>query len=294
MKSVPTALANHIAQPVTTLALCWNITRNDGTSILGTSADFDIVVPSGAYAGTYKAASGISGSNIVSGNDLSVDNLEVAGSTLPIVSVLGLSAADIEAGLFDNAQCVLFAVNWASPSDGQLVLRFGTLGNISRTAEGQFTAELRGLAQRLTQPIIRTYSATCDADLGDTRCGVDMTSRTFTGAISSVVSDRVVTITCSASPAAQFTHGSLKFTSGANSGYTREIKLGSLTNQIELFEPFPNVVTVADAFIIKQGCDKQIGTCRDTFSNVYRFRGLGVFTPTVNSLIAGPTGAGPV
>ena len=34
MKTVSTALAAHLAQPVTTLATCWRITRTDGITAI--------------------------------------------------------------------------------------------------------------------------------------------------------------------------------------------------------------------------------------------------------------------
>ena len=119
---------------------------------------------------------------------------------------------------------------WSTRTDPdlyQLVLRTGWIGNITRTAEGEYKTELRGLTQALSQGIVRTYGVGCDAELGDARCTVDMTpftttstrrdrdqparSSTTAGAAARRISDR-----CPA--------GTVTWTSGANTGYAMEIK----------------------------------------------------------------------
>lgn len=302
MKTIPSAIATHLAGKVHTLAQCWKVVRKDATVIYGTTHDRDITIASGTYAGTYHAQTGISGSTVASSGDLSVDNLEVQGSLEEIVSIVGLTAADIEAGQYDDAAVTLFVVNWTAPNDGQVVIRFGHIGNFTRTAEGHYTTELRGITQRLVQPIVRVYSETCDTDLGSARCGVTLATHTRSGSVASVTSRRAITATITAgSPAlvvADFTGGLLTFTSGANSGYSREVKKGETitsVDHLEFYEPFPLDITAADTFTISRGCDKTFATCKAIFSNALNFQGYGLLTPGVNKMIAGPDrGSGPV
>jgi uncharacterized phage protein (TIGR02218 family) len=308
LRSIPAGLAAHLQGAVTTLAVCWRVERRDGVLILGTEHDQDLTVdggsPTAPLAGTYLAHSGITGSSLRSGSDLSVDNMEVSGAIVEeLFSALDLSAADIEAGLYDRAVVTLFACNWQAPDDGQVVLRHGWLGNVRRTTDGHYTAELRGLSQALSQTIIRTFSETCDADLGDSRCGVDIAALTVNASASAVTSRRVFECALSGlgSPeplAGYFVGGRLEGLTGANAGYWREVKIdavgGSLGN-LELWEAMPLDVEIGDTFSLTPGCDKARETCRDKFDNVLRFRGMGVFTPTANDMIAGPErGEGPV
>lgn len=279
--------------------MCWNVVRTDGTVIRGTEHDDDIVIDSGSYAGTYLGSTGITGSSVQSGADLSVDNLEVEGS---LVSLLTMSAADIEAGLFDDAEVTLFTLNWSLPNDGQVVVRYGNLGNIQRTTEGRYKAELRGLTQRLTQPVLRTYSPTCDANLGDARCGKDISALILTATVTSVTSRRRFNVslvgTDTSTANGDYNGGKLTGLTGDNTGFAREVRkdaVGDVLGHLDTFEPFPAEVQAGDTFSLSPGCDKTLETCRDRFDNVLRFKGYGVFTPGVAKMFRGPDrGDGPV
>lgn len=229
MRTIPGALQTHILGDVTTLAVCWRVTRTDGVLILGTEHDRDLTIAAGDYSGTYLARAGITGSNVRSSSDMSVDNLEVEGAVNSgDLNLVDLSAADIEAGLFDDVSVVLFLVNWQAPDDGQVVLRTGNIGAITRTAEGQYRTELRGLAQRLTQNFVRTYGPSCDAELGDVRCGVGLPALTITGAVTAVESNRAFSTSLAIeSPMTDddfFDGGLVRWTSGQNTGFRMELK----------------------------------------------------------------------
>ena len=45
-------------------------------------------------------------------------------------------------------------------------------------------------------------------------------------------------------------------------------------NKIELWQPTPRDIAIADTFSVSAGCDKQFGTCREKFSNGVNFRGF--------------------
>jgi uncharacterized phage protein (TIGR02218 family) len=280
-----------LASRATTLALCWRVTRRDDALVLGTEHDQDLMIASGPLAGTYAARAGITGSSIRSSSDLSVDNLSVDGAISQDLSLLDLTAADIEAGLFDDAAVVLFMVDWQAPSDGQVVLRTGNLGNIERTSEGMYRAELRGLTQRLRQVVVRTYSASCDAELGDSRCGVSLAALTASGTVTAVTSRRRfnATLTGGGTPTAgDFVGGLLTFTSGANDGFSMEVKrdaVDDVLGRLELFELMPAEVEIGDTFTVTPGCDKTLATCRDRFSNILNFRGHGALIPGRTKII---------
>jgi uncharacterized phage protein (TIGR02218 family) len=289
MRTLSTELQAHLAEDVTTLAVCWRVARTDGVLILGTEHDRDIEIGGGSYSGTYVAAAGITGSTVRSSSDMSVDNMEVEGAVnAGDLNLVDLSAADIEAGLFDDASVVLFLVNWQAPDDGQIVLRTGNLGEISRTAEGQYRTELRGLAQRLTQKIVRTYGSSCDAELGDSRCGVNIATLTETGTVTAVTSSRQFTATITGSPdPGDFNGGLLTFTSGENDGFSMEVKdddFGS-PGEVLLYLPMPMDVEVGDTFSIRPGCDKSAAMCKGRFDNLVNFRGHGAWVPGVGELM---------
>lgn len=282
MRSIPAELLAHLGGDVTKITLCWQVTRTDNVMILGTEEARDVEIEIGDYAGIYRSRAAITGSSIQSSSGLEVDNLEVSG-TLPamdeeILAVIDLSAADMEAGLLDEAAVALFLVNWEEPDQGQLTLRVGTLGKLSRTAEGQYRAELRGLTQQLRQVIIRTYGLKCDAELADSRCGVSIAARIAAGEVTSVVDKKYFssTLTGGDTDPGSFIGGMLTWLSGENAGFRMEVKRDAFDDvfgNVELYEPMAREIQAGDTFTVAPGCDKTLATCRDRFDNVVNHRG---------------------
>jgi hypothetical protein len=165
MKTVSQDLKDHLAGEVTTLATCWKVTRTDGVVMGFTDHDKDIVYDSL----TYKASSGFSPSAVQSKADLSVSNLDL----IALLDDEDITKADIEAGVYDYAEIHIFMINYENQSQGILKLRRGWLGEVTMK-DLSFQAEMRGLTQALRQRIGRVYTPTCDADLGDSRCQLQM------------------------------------------------------------------------------------------------------------------------
>jgi uncharacterized phage protein (TIGR02218 family) len=277
---------------VTNLQVCWMVTRRDGVVIRGTEWDRDLTITTGTYAGTYLARAGITGSDVRSTSDLSVDNLEVVGALgspatdTSSLFLLDVTAADIEAGLLDNAEAATFLVNADDPDLYQRVLRSGWIGNSTREAEGKYTTEMRGLTQALSQGIVRTYGVSCDAELGDARCKVDLTPFTVTDTVFAVSSRREFSLPPVPSPIP--THllriGRVQWTSGLNTGYRMEIKekVGTL---ITLWLPMPADIEVGDTMILQAGCDKSLPMCLNDYDNVVNRRAHGVFVPGQSEIL---------
>jgi uncharacterized phage protein (TIGR02218 family) len=110
MKAVATALAAHLAGPVTTLATCWRITRADGVVFRFTDHDRGLVVEGEVY----EASAGYSRTAISNDAGMGVDNLDVEG----VFDSDAVTEEELRAGLFDRADVRIFLVNWADPSMG--------------------------------------------------------------------------------------------------------------------------------------------------------------------------------
>ena len=198
---------------------------------------------------------------------------EISGA----LSADALSDADLAAGRYDAAAIEIHLVDWSEPSLHVLIAK-GVLGEVRR--EGQaFVAELRSLADRLNEESGRRYTATCSADLGDSRCLIDLTSSTFRG--NGMVTSLNGTSSFFASGLGAyadgwFTAGRLVWQSGANEGLAVEVKrhvvAGGVT--LDLWQAMPEPIAAGDTFVVTAGCDKRFGTCRDRFSNVVNFRGF--------------------
>ncbi len=156
MKSVSTALKDHLAGETMSLATLWKVTRKDGQVFGFTTHDEDIV-----YDGvTYAASTGYTPSAIETKSDMSVGNMQITA----FLDSDAITDNDIRANLYDDADVEIRVVNWADLTMGDLKLSKGSLGVISMS-NGLLTAELRGLTQRLQQVVGNTYGPTCRAEL---------------------------------------------------------------------------------------------------------------------------------
>ena len=270
MKSLPPSLQSHLATGATTLAWCWRVTRGDGAVLGFTDHDRDLTFDST----TFEAATGFTASEIKDALGLSVDNLEVSSA----LNSDQLNADDLAAGLYDDAAVEIWRVNWQD-TDQRVLMRAGSLGEVRRAGTA-FSAEVRGLAHYLQQPKGRLFQSGCDADLGDTRCGVDLDDPTFRGTGTTIAASSLRLFTASgldAFAAGWFTRGLVTFTSGANAGRAQEVKrhaLSGATATLELWQPMALPIEAGDTFTITAGCDKQFATCRAKFANAANFRGF--------------------
>lgn len=262
MKPMSPAMAAHIAGETTTLATCWRLTRTDGWLRGFTDHDEDLVIDGLVYS----AATGFLPTAVEANADLSVDGLDVDGH----LDDEAITAEALTAGLFDNAEILIFLVNWSDLSMGRITLRTGTIGNVKR-ADGRFTAEIRGLADKLQQSYGLIYSRLCRVDLGSPACGVNLAPLTDDEEIVEVVSGDTFTID-TGRPSGFFTFGTCEFLTGENDGASVEI-LQHVSQTIQLFTPMPRPMAEGDEVRLVAGCDKTIETCNAKFDNVLNFRG---------------------
>lgn len=300
MKIIDVLFRQHLRGDATTLATCWMLELSNGQVIRGTDHDRDLSVTSTerGVEGLYSAAANITGTDIKSASDMSVDNMEVNGALAGGDIVINdLTVPQIEAGLADKAPVQIFLVNWADPDLEQVILRRGFLGEIVRTSDGAYKTEIRGLTQSLSQNIGSTYSDRCKVKrFGDSECGVNINSVQRNGVITSVTSRRLfsATVTPSTSPSIStyFSLGIIRFLTGDNAGFEREVKRAPFTAgsiAVQTWDEMPDDVTVGDTFIIEPGCDRLLGTCDDVHGNVINFRGYGVYIPGMDAISKGPT-----
>jgi uncharacterized phage protein (TIGR02218 family) len=270
VKTLVPGLQDHLSSGATSLCWCWRIARGDG-QVQGFTDHDEPLVFDGV---TYEAASGFTASEVQSSLGLAVDNVTVMGA----LSSASLNEDDLAAGLYDDAAIEIWRVNWAAP-DQRVLMRKGNLGQVSRGSSA-FQAEVRGLAHRLNQSTGRAFGYSCDADLGDARCTVDLTAPAFNGAglVTGATGPRRFTVSGLAAFAdGWFAGGKLTFTGGANAGRAMDIKRHALSGgicTIELWQAMSADVAPGDAFTVTAGCDKQFATCKAKFANAANFRGF--------------------
>ncbi|NVN87004.1 MAG: DUF2163 domain-containing protein [Rhodopseudomonas sp.] len=270
MRAIPAALQVKLDSDVTTLAQCWILRRRDGVVQGFTDHDSDLAIGGVSC----RAGTGFAASEASQRFALSVDGAEISGA----LSDTALTEADLAAGRYDAATIETWLVDWSDPSLRILTAR-GSLGEVKR--EGQaFTAELRGLADLLSQESGRLYTASCGADLGDGRCRVDLGNPAWrgSGTVTAVLGTSSVAVSgLDGFGAALFNAGRLSWTSGANAGMAIEIKQHRVVAgqvRLSLWQAMAEPIAAGDGFVVTAGCDKRFATCRDRFGNIANFRGF--------------------
>jgi uncharacterized phage protein (TIGR02218 family) len=167
----------------------------------------------------------------------------------------------------------MFLVNYQDLGQGMLKLRRGWLGEVS-IRDGLYVAELRGMAQKLQMTVGEIYTPDCSADLGDTRCGVDLAALEESGSVTSVTSDTTFEASL-AQVTGWYDGGELTWTSGANTDQTIAVRhWDAEEGTLSLFLPALYSVEIGDGFMIRPGCDKNFATCKAKFDNAINFRGF--------------------
>lgn len=162
MREIPEEMAARIESGAATLCHVWIVERIDGERLGFTDHDRDLMVDDVVC----RAASGWSQGAAETAEGLAAGSLAVGG----VLDDDRIVEADVAAGLWDRAAVEQWRVDWARPYLKVLLGR-GMLSRIRREGEG-FTAEIEGPLAALERFVGRTYGRTCDAVLGDARCGI--------------------------------------------------------------------------------------------------------------------------
>lgn len=171
MRILPDGLRAALESGVAGLATAWILTRADGVRLGFTDHDENLTVEGVTCAAATGWTLGAAHSELGASAGL-------AAATGALDSA-ALTEADIAFGLYDGARVEAWRVLWSDPTQAVLVWR-GTISRLVRSGEG-FTAEIEGPLAALERVVGRTYGRGCDAQLGDTRCRIDLTDPAFAG-----------------------------------------------------------------------------------------------------------------
>lgn len=265
MRAIPAGFQAELDSGASTLCWCWRIDRRDGVSYGFTDHDAALSVvgfmfePDAALDPTAFEASA----------DLAIDNVEVAG----VLQSSRIKDEDVDKGLFDSAEVRLWRVNWRDPSSNVLVFR-GALGEIRRRGL-VFEAEMRSLSDKLSDPIGRNLLPTCDAVLGDARCGVDLQNPAYRAATSILVGSTLQVLIVSglgAFEANWFSRGRL-LVDGLDLAIA-EHRRAFGQDRLVLVDSLASLIAIGAAATVVAGCDKRLATCGAKFANLSNFRGF--------------------
>lgn len=252
--------------------LCMRIVPVVGSAIYLTDHPRDLVMGGHTYLSTsgyeftgYAATAGFS--------PASIDLEGIAGAS-------GVTRAAVGSGLFDGARCYVFATSWAAPVEDQEPVVAGIFGSAT-LRDQRFQIGGVSLVDVLNQAVGQTYGAQCPKTFGGSEyagCGVSLAAHTVTGTLTGVSGASVFTDSARPEAADYFGAGTIRFTSGPNSGLkAMEIK-SFASGVITTFEPFYYLPAVGNSYSMTRGCRKRLSDCQ-AYSNVINFGGFP-FIPT--------------
>lgn len=246
--------------PLTSLAFCWRLERPDGGGLGLTSHDSPITIDDDLFL----PSPGMVPAAVTHSLGLEPSSTEIAGA----FSSHALSDTDLALGRWDGARVSLLAVDWRNLEAEPIELARGDLADVATRGKA-FTAELRGAAWKLNEPVCPSTSPHCRAELGDKACRIDLAGRTRRMAAVAwdgveLEVDGVVDVT--------FLFGRLRYLSGANCG-TDTLILGVDGSLLRLRDLPRADIAPGTTLEISEGCDKRLQTCSERFANAVNFRG---------------------
>jgi len=270
-KTVSVPLKAHYALGSTTIARCWRFERRDGQVVTVTTCARDLLI----NGEIYRSKEGVNPTAIAQEASAAVSNSEVNGT----MAAESVSEAELFAGLWDGAFVTVFEVNYRDLSMGQMQLQSGNIGDV-KAGRSAFTAEVRGLTQRLQKVVGRVYTAGCPWVFGSIgsayvpACNIDLGPLTVTGAVTSVADLRTFSDSSRIEVPDYFGAGLITITSGENEGVQMEI-YAFTAPQFVLHLPLPYALAAGDTYSVTPGCRKRYTEdCRTKWNNTNNFGGF--------------------
>lgn len=269
MRSISPALKAEFESGTPRIARLVKVDCKNGTQYAFTDHDLPLTVDGVLYTPT----AGLQQIKYTATANNDVSNQKVAAAWLEV------QEDDLRGGVFDSAEIEAAWCSWANPGAGRIVVFLGEIGSVEWSEIG-FEADIVSFTKRLERIVGWVYTANCRHELYGTAapgklgfCGVNPATYTFTGAITSIETQKWRFTTNLAQPDGYFSNGILTFTSGNNAGLSVTIKK-QVGAGFEVFLPTAFILTVGDTFSVRAGCDLTLDTCRTKFNNVNNFGGF--------------------
>mgnify|MGYP005851373347 CR=1 FL=1 len=243
-----------------TVATFWRIYRRDGAALAFTSHDRDL-----SFGGIrHLAAPGMIPAAIRLTSELSNDSAEVQGA----LHHDSIRAADLAAGLYDEAAIEIGAVDWNSLDHHTLYT--GQIGRIEDD-NTQFAAELRSTKSLLEQDLVPRTSPTCRAEFCGRGCGLSAARFTAVHIVAAIdlEGNRARFTGLDGEP---YLDGRMRLMAGPQTGVAFGI-VDAQGDWLVLDRPLVAGTLIGTRAELRLGCDHTIATCSGRFGNAINFRG---------------------
>jgi uncharacterized phage protein (TIGR02218 family) len=271
-KTISVGLKAHYGLGSTTISRQWRFERRDGEVVRVTTCARDLLI----NGEVYRCKEGLNPTAISQEASAAVSNSEVNGT----MAAESVDEEELFAGLWDGAFVTVFEVNYRDLSMGILTLQSGNIGEV-KAGRSAFTAEVRGVTQRLQTVVGRVFTKSCPWKFGSVgtlyvpACNVDLGPLTVTGALTSFESLREFSDTSRGEADDYFGAGVITFTSGENDGFSMEVYSFASGGDFVLHLPLPFNPAVGDTYSLTPGCRKRFTEdCVGKWSNGPNYGGF--------------------
>lgn len=274
MKTVSGPLAALLATGQFVKADLWTLTLNGGSVVRWTSHDTDL-----SWSGnTFTKGPAISHGQISEKRGVEVATLDVdidaVDSDLingtPLIAFIAQHGLDGAAIKLERA----YAPDWApTTAITGVVNRFsGKVTSISPIQGGSVTLTVSSWLVLLNTKAPRNvYQVACLRTLYDAGCALNPASFSAGGTVT--VAGQASFKSGLTGVPDYYSQGRIVFTSGANNGVSRTVRVNLTDGTFSLINPLPAVAAIGDTFTAYAGCDLAMSTCSTKFSNLARFKG---------------------
>jgi uncharacterized phage protein (TIGR02218 family) len=249
------------SQPLESAATFWRVIRRDGVTQGFTTHDRDLW-----FDGVlHRSAPGMVPSAIRRSSDFEPDSAEVQGA----LSHDSIAATDLAMGRFDGARVLIGLVDWESLD--RHVLYRGAIGMVTEEA-GSFTAALESRKAELSRDPVPRTSPSCRAAFCGPGCTLSSARFAHEGTLSSFdLEDNSASISSTAA-AADLVGGTLRWLDGPYAGQSMGI-IAANGAELVLDMPLDRAPAIGTRVLLREGCDRTLGTCSARFGNAANFQG---------------------
>jgi uncharacterized phage protein (TIGR02218 family) len=265
----------------------YDFAMTDGFHLYLTSADVNII--SGGY--TYLSTGPLmQRSKLKQTRGIQVDTLTLIcyATTGNLLEGTGFQTALLQ-GALDGAMLTmsrLIFASWSNPAQFNPVILFvGRVADLPQVDYGQIQINIKSPLELLdTQVPWQLYQSGCAYSLYDANCGVVRSSFSQGGHVIADAGNSAFSFKTNLFQTdGWFTLGKITMTSGVCIGQTRAIKAYN-GEAITTMVPFIGTPAANDTFTAWAGCDRQMSTCLNKFSNQINFGGQP-FIPAPSTVI---------
>ena len=279
-----------------TRVYCARIVATDGTVVRLASYPRPLNMTNGSV---YASDSGYEFSGIDTTADMSPPSVDLGG-----ILDHGITRAQLDSGLFDNARCFIFATSFLAPLEDEEPLGLLLLGKVE-FGDSTYKAEIMGLEDALNQNVGDKVTPQCQSVLFDrslggqviaysrSQCtgprgspdGPNIADYLVTGAITAVTSQYQFQDSSRAEADDWFGEGEIRFVTGQNSGQrAKRIKTQTAGGWVVTHEPFFYPVQPGDQYEMIPGCRKRLmEDCVGKFDNAINMKAMP-HTPTASQV----------